>query len=99
MARIPILLILAVVTTACVSTPEPLVVTETVEVKVPVYQVREAPEWLAKPYQPGALPVFIAPTAPGATVGLDAEGARLLRELIRNLHERDKAWREWAAVE
>ena len=87
-------LLIALIVVGC-ATPDPIVITETVEVEAPYYVEREAPAWLAEPYKPESLPEFIAP-GNGAVVGLSKEGAEKLRELIRTLYERDGAWRDWA---
>jgi len=100
MARIIVLIVVLVGLAGCASKPvEPIIRTETVEVKVPYPVKPEPPEWLAEPYSPGALPKFISPDDPAAAVALDAESAARLREIMRFLRERDIAWRDWAKSE
>lgn len=99
MARILVLILAALALAGCsiFQKPKPIVVTETVEVAVPYYVDREAPEWLAEAYQPERLPVFISPDDEDAVVGLDEEGLGDLRAILRTQRERDKAWIEWAS--
>lgn len=66
----------------------------TVEVPVPVHS--DPPAWLAAPYQPERLPLFIHTDSPEASSALSVEGETALRLMLFDLLARDRAWRAWA---
>lgn len=67
-----------------------------VEVLVPVTVARKAPEWLATPYTPEHLPVFISPLDPSAKAALSETSLNDLKAILRTLTARDEGWRVWA---
>jgi hypothetical protein len=91
-----ILIILAPVLCGCATRP-PEVRVRVVENKIPVPVPVKIPDGLKTPFALGELPIFIPPSAPGARVALDEEGAARMRILLRDLVERVNVWETWAA--
>ena len=92
---VPILLLLSGCAVVDWLRPEPIVKYEIVEVKIPIYMKQEPPAILTKA-QNYILPVFVAPTSEGASSALTVQGEAELKRVLLNLHDRDKAWREWS---
>lgn len=91
-------LVLIVAFAACGKKTPPVVTppeirTVTVEVPVPVKAQPPAELLTAQTFP---LPIFIAPSDPGASSALTAEGERLLRGLIEELLAKLRAWEAWA---
>lgn len=95
MARLTVLLLITLI--AGCATPEQVIVYRPVEVMVPVEVPRTPPAELAAAYRPQPLPKFISPQAPDAAVALSKQDLNHLKTLLRTLHTRDEAWREWAS--
>ncbi len=98
---LPVIAILALLLAGCGSTPtrEPVCEVEIVEVKVPVPVRAEPPAELMGPLVlDDPLPVWLAPSAPGATSALDGEGEIRLRMIIHRLLGEIEAWLEWATT-
>lgn len=95
MIRSLALILICLVLAAC--TPNVRTEYVYVEVKVPVAVRSPAPEWLATPYIPEALPEFL-PAAPGH-VTLDSVGVNNLKTILRTLTTRDEAWRVWSQTD
>lgn len=95
MARLTVLLLI-VLAAGCTS-PEQVVVYRPVEVLVPVEVPRRPPAELSAEYRPSPLPRFISPKSPDAAAALSKQDLNHLKTLLRTLHTRDEAWREWAS--
>lgn len=75
--------------------PEPIIKYETIEVKVPIYMKPTPPGILLKPPE-FVLPAFVGPGSEWASSALTVQGEAKLKRILLNLHDRDKAWREWS---
>ncbi len=96
MARRIVPALIALMLAGCAATCEPVVKIETVYVDRPISAPAQAPAELAASYSPVELPVFIKPSDAGAAAALDEKGLNSLREILRTLTARDKAWSAWA---
>lgn len=75
--------------------PDPVIKHEVIEVKVPVVMKAKPPEVLTVPLKLD-LPVFVAPTSEGASSALTVQGEAKMKRLLVDLHDKERAWREWS---
>jgi len=75
--------------------PDPIIKTNTVEVKVPVIVKATPPDFLLMP-QKYDLPQFQPPMTEGATSCLNPSDEEKMKRILLDLNDRVKAWEEWS---
>jgi hypothetical protein len=93
---ISLFLLVALMAFAGCASHEPMVLTRTVEVEVPVAAPVQLPEQLAGEFIAPPRPVFVSPTDPAVTAGLTEQGMHELRALLFALKMRVDLWQAWA---